>query len=419
MAFGLVLLVVTYIYVIPKGPDQILIGHADSLSGKYEKNGKQGFVGAQASIRWINEVYGGVKIGKKRVPLVYQHYDVKSQKKLITKYLEQLITQDKVDFIITPYSSSLTLHAAPILEKHGILYMDYAAASNRLFRQGFEYIVQVGCPATGYHMGTLDMLHKIDPDAKLAILSEDAPFAAYTMFAAEKRAKQLNFNIVYRGVYPKGAKDLRPQLTDLKEKNPDIVIGGGHFKDGVVFAKQMSALGINPKAMSLVSSVPVPAYYKELGVLAEGVAGPSKWEIGVGYSPSVAREAGMKWFGPTQEEFINLFSEVSIKHFGKKLSPSYHGAQGATAVLILVKGIEAANSLDSDIVRKAISKIKLMTFFGLFEIDETGIQVAQSMVTVQWQNGRKVIVWPPEAATGKLHYPKPVFGKKTTAQKYQ
>ena len=55
----------------------------------------------------------------------------------------------------------------------------------------------------------------------------------------------------------------------------------------------------------------------------------------------------------------------------------------------------------------------LMTFFGEFKINpDTGLQTRHSMVVVQWQGGKKVIVWPEEAATGKLYYPMPTFAEK-------
>jgi len=77
-----------------------------------------------------------------------------------------------------------------------------------------------------------------------------------------------------------------------------------------------------------------------------------------------------------------------------------------------------ANSIDSDKVREAFNKLHLMTFFGDFKLDpETGLQTAHSMVSVQWQNGKKVIVWPQAAATGKLCYPMPTFAERAKGKK--
>ena len=39
----------------------------------------------------------------------------------------------------------------------------------------------------------------------------------------------------------------------------------------------------------------------------------------------------------------------------------------------------------------------------------TGLQVAHTMVDMQWQDGKRVIVWPAEAKIGEVWYPKPDF----------
>jgi hypothetical protein len=39
------------------------------------------------------------------------------------------------------------------------------------------------------------------------------------------------------------------------------------------------------------------------------------------------------------------------------------------------------------------------------------------MVSVQWQNGKKVIVWPQAAAQGKLCYPMPTFAERAKGKK--
>ncbi|GBC76017.1 hypothetical protein HRbin07_00210 [bacterium HR07] len=45
-------------------------------------------------------------------------------------------------------------------------------------------------------------------------------------------------------------------------------------------------------------------------------------------------------------------------------------------------------------------------FYGEWQIEpETGKQIGHKMVLIQWQNNKKVIVWPPEAQTGKPCYP--------------
>ncbi len=395
-------------------PAKVVIGHPVCLSGKFAKEGSQASWGIKACIKWINEVHGGVKIAGKRVPLEYKFYDSESKKEVVTSLIERLVRIDKVHGIIAPYSSGLTITGAPVAERYRAIYMSHGGASNRIFQQGYRYAVQILSPATLYQAGTLDMLHKVDPGARrIALAFEDGEFARMVMRGAEEHAKGLGYKIVFKRTYPKKVTDLTPLLSDLRAAKPDIILGGGHFQDGQLFARQMADLDINVKALSLIVAVTLPAFYDALGAKAEGLIGPAQWEFGVKYNPAVAKKLGLEWFGPTNEEFVKLAMEFSG---GKR--PDYHAAEAGAAPLAFVKAVEEAGSLDPDKIREAFGKLHLMTFFGEFKIDpDTGLQVGHSMVVVQWQGGKKVIVWPPAAATGKLYYPMPTFAEKAKGKK--
>jgi len=391
-------------------PAKILIGEPATLSGKHAKAGEQSTGGVEAIVNWVNNTYGGVKLEGKKVPLKYIKYDCESKKEAVTSLLERLITVDKVHFTLAPYTSGLTLAGAPVAEKYGMLYLDHGGASNKIFRQGFRYIVQTIGPASNYHRGTLNMIKHTDPNAKkVALVYEDDEFARDVMAGAEAYAKKLGFDIVFQRTYPKGVTDLTPLLSALDVANPDFVIGGGHFQDGQLFARQLSDLDINPKALSLIASATLPAFYQALKTNAEGMMGPSHWEYGVKFAPETAKKAGLSWIGPSQYEFVQLFK----KAVGKDILPDYHAAEAGASILALVKGIEKANSLGSDKVRKALGETTFMSFYGTWEIDETGLQVGHDMVDVQWQNGQRVIVWPESAKTGIFVYPMPTFSEKS------
>lgn len=389
-----------------KAINKIVIGHAATLSGKYAKAGEQATGGVQAIVDWVNTVYGGVTVNGRKVPLEYRKYDCESKKESVTSLLERLITIDKVNFTLAPYTSGLTLAGAPIAEKYGMLYMDHGGASDKIFQQGFEYIVQTIGPGSKYQAGTLDMIKTIDPSAKrVALAFEDSEFARSVMDGTEAYAKKLGFDVIFKRTYPKGVTDLTPLLSDLKAAKAEIVLGGGHFQDGQLFTRQMADLGINVKALSLVVAVTLPAFYDALKEDAEGVMGPSHWDYGVTFSKEGAKKKGITWIGPGQDEFVSLFQKV----IGRKIIPDYHAAEAGASVLALVLGVEKANSVNSDAVRAALGKLHFMSFYGNWKIDSTGKQVGHSMVAIQWQNGKRVIVWPESAKTGNVEYPKPDF----------
>jgi branched-chain amino acid transport system substrate-binding protein len=389
--------------------DQILIGHPACLSGKYAKAGEQALGGIKACIDWVNNVHGGVSVGGKKLKIEYKYYDCESKKEAVTSLIGRLITTDKVNVVFAPYSSGLTLRGAPVAESRQMLYMDHGGANNKIFRQGFRYVVQTIGPASRYHEGTLDMIHKIDPDAKkVALAYEDSEFAKMVMEGAKEHAADLGFDVVFERTYPKGVTDLTPLLSAMKTSNPDFVIGGGHFEDGQLFNRQMADLDIDVKALSLIAAATLPAFYEALGSLAEGVMGPSHWEYGVTYSEAQAKEAGLPWIGPSQDEFVALFK----KSLGKEIIPDYHAAEAGAQVLAYTLAVEKAGSLDSDKVRAALGDMTFMSFYGGWDIDDTGMQVGHDMVDVQWQMGKRIIVWPPEAQTGDVAYPMPTFAEK-------
>ncbi len=411
-----VLIVMTPVVNVHAGaPSQIVIGHPACLSGKYAKAGEQAVGGTEACIRWVNEVYGGVTLSGRKVPLAYKKYDCESKKESVTSLIGRLITVDRVDVVFAPYSSGLTLRGAPVAEGHGMLYMDHGGANNKIFQQGFRYTVQTIGPATRYHEGTLDMIKKISPDAKrVALAYEDSEFASMVMEGAKAHARKLGFDIVFERTYPKGVTDLTPLLSALKSAKPDFILGGGHFEDGQLFNRQLADLNIQTDCLSLIAAATLPAFYEALGSMAEGVMGPSHWEYGVTYSREAAEAAGTPWIGPSQDEFVQFFKQA-VKD--PDMVPDYHAAEAGAQVLAYVMAVEKAGTLEADPVRKALGELEFMSFYGNWDIDDSGMQVGHSMVDVQWQDAKRVIVWPEAAQTGEPCYPMPSFDEKAEGEK--
>jgi ABC-type branched-subunit amino acid transport system substrate-binding protein len=83
-------------------PKAIVIGHPACLSGRYAKAGEQAVGGIKACVDWVNNVYGGVRIRWRKVPLQYQYYDCQSEKETVTTLIGRLITVDKVHALFAP-----------------------------------------------------------------------------------------------------------------------------------------------------------------------------------------------------------------------------------------------------------------------------------------------------------------------------
>lgn len=80
---------------------------------------------------------------------------------------------------------------------------------------------------------------------------------------------------------------------------------------------------------------------------------------------------------------------------------SYSGCQ------LFVDAVRRAGSLDSDRIRDELLKIRTTTVFGDFAVDNRGYQIGHKAVTIQWQDGKQVVVWPDVVAAGKPRFPTP------------
>ena len=107
---------------------------------------------------------------------------------------------------------------------------------------------------------------------------------------------------------------------------------------------------------------------------------------------------------PGAREFV----ESSKKEF-PGASPS---AAGYGACQILVEAIKRAGSLDREKLRDAILKIDHNTVFGGFRVDRDGVQIGRKMLLFQWQDGKRVIVWPEELAANQPRFPTPPWSQR-------
>src|SRR6059036_4267100 len=138
--------------VVAAAQDPIRIGASLSLTGTYAKLGKNQHEGYKLCERDLN-AKGGV-LGRKVEIVVY---DDQSMPATAVRLYEKLITEDKVDGVMGPYSSPVTEAAANVTEKYKKVMVSPLAATTSIFRKGRKYIFMVISPAEFYLEGLVDM----------------------------------------------------------------------------------------------------------------------------------------------------------------------------------------------------------------------------------------------------------------------
>ncbi len=384
---------------------KVLIGFTASDTGRLNVESKKQIQGLQL---WLDDVKkaGGIKLtdGSMLLPEI-KSYDDESSTDRVQALYTKLINDDKVDFLISPYSSGSAKSAAVVSEQYGKIMITAGAADDATMEQGFKNTFQMYTPASRYLTGAIDMLGKLDPSAKrIALVHEKDSFSTSVAKATEPYAKSKGYDVVLFEGYDTGTTDFAPFINKIIAATPDAIVGGGHFADGTTFAKQLYEKRVAARMIALLVAPPEPAF-AEIGDAAEYIVGPSQWEPQVTFSAEAAKAAGLAWYGLSAADFTKEFKAKYNE------DPSYHAAGGYAAGLLLQKGIEDAGSTDPEKVRAALDKIDLLTFYGRVkfstEAKTHGKQMLHEMVYMQWQkdaSGKlaKQMVWPLEAKTADL-----------------
>jgi branched-chain amino acid transport system substrate-binding protein len=378
----------------------IRIGASLSQTGAYAALGQNQLRGYQLCVKHMNDK-GGV-LGRK-LQLVL--YDDGSDSATAVRLYEKLITQDKVDLVLGPYGSPISEAVADVNEKYKMPMVAPIAAATSIYRTGRKFIFSMLPPAEVALEGFIDLAAKKGLKTVAMINVDDLSQRAVAQGAIEL-AKKKGLQVVFVGAYPEGNTDLSTILTKVRAANPDVLAGSTRFEDAVAITRQMKALNVNPRMVGLTVGVDTLKFYEALGRDAEFVYGPTPWlpelvELRAGGLIPIARQY------PGAREFVE-----SYKREFPRADSSYHSAAGYGGCEILVEAIRRAGSLDSERLREAILKIDRNTVFGAFRVDRDGIQIGHKWLMFQWQDGKKVIVWPEELAPGRARFPTPPWSQR-------
>ncbi|MEE9276698.1 MAG: amino acid ABC transporter substrate-binding protein [bacterium] len=365
----------------------VVIGVAIALTGKVSKSGKLTLRGYEMWQRDIN-AKGGL-LGRK---VKLKVYDDESKPSTGAKLMERLITYDKVDLIFGPFSSPVTFATSTVTEKYKFPMIAGGSSSSKPFSRGFKYLFQVMRVNNDSMLGNLTLLK--EKGAKtLAIIHSASIYPTSLAKGLKVLAKRMGLKLLSVDKYPPKTMDFTSLLIKVKGLDPDALFLFGYYPDGVAITKQVKELNLNPRHLAVMLGASYDEFGsdKGMGQDANFVGGYSGWE-----------------------PFLNT---PGNKAFVKKYFAQYkddrfldsHVIYGYISGQVMERAVNEVGSLNRDKIRDAIAKMKFSGYMpGHFEVDpKTGMQIGHEWATMQWQNGKKVIVWPKGVATGEFVYPTP------------
>ena len=380
----------------------LTFGAPVSLTGSTSHEGTDTLNGYNLWADAVNSK-GGVTVGGTNYKVAIKSYDDASDANKSKQLTQQLITTDKVNFLLGPYGTTSTLADETVAAQYKIPMVEGNGAAQAIFSKGNQYIFGVLSPTPEY-AGTIlrAALALSSPPKTIAIINASDSFSTEVATAAKDYASSHGMTVVYTQSYPAGTPDLTGILTHIKTAAsggvPDMVLGSGHEDEALTTLKQAKQLGINPKLWAFTVGPALPDFITTLGSDSNDVLGSSQW------TPQVKFQ-GTDVFG-TPANFAKLYQAKYNS------APSYQAAESAACGLAFQSAITQAGSIDPQKVRSALASLNITTFYGPIQFSSNGENTAKPMVTIQIQNGKVVTVYPSDVANASMTYPTPPFGQR-------
>jgi branched-chain amino acid transport system substrate-binding protein len=332
---------------------------------------------------------GGIKVGDKTLKVELVYYDYQSTTPKAVQIAEKLISDDKVDFLFSPFGSGAAKAVSAISEKYGVPLLASSASSAEVFDQGYKNLFGLYTDNSTLSEPIADLVKAKLPNVKrIAILARNDLYPLSLGNEFEKSAKKRGLEVVYYEKYPIGTLDHSSALTQLRAAKPDWVVVTGYINDLILVRKQAAELKVDAQIYTLINGPAYQEWIDAVGPLADSVTTASWFHPVVNYKSEDV-------FGSTQN-FVSLFKAK----YGSE--PDFTQASGAAVGVILQLAIERAGSKDRNAVREQLAKGGFKTFFAPISFGQSGIANSYVPPVFQIQQGRVQVVYPPEIATSEF-----------------
>jgi branched-chain amino acid transport system substrate-binding protein len=365
------------------GGGTIKIGASLPLTGEFSEPGKAAQQGYKVWEAMTNEKGG---LLKRQVKFTFRD-DASDQNTVVADYTS-LISKDKVDLLAGTFSSLLNIPASTVAERNKMLYVEPAGGAPEIFERGYKYLF-FAQQATANKQGDVwaDWVLNLPADKRpktAAYPTLDDPFAVPVLEGIRAKFEPAGIKTVQKSTYPADTSNFDSIANAVKAKNPDVVVHGATFADGVGFVRALKKVGFKPKMFFETSA---PSFGDQF---IKGVGKDST--EGIFYAVSHTKDATT----PGNEEFVAKYKEM----YGGTEVPEDAADAYATAQ-VMEAAVKAVGSVErSDQIKLAdwLRDNEVETILGPLSWDEAGRPEGEFLVG-QWQDGKPEIVLPEEAAT--------------------
>jgi branched-chain amino acid transport system substrate-binding protein len=364
-----------------KSGEPIKIGASLPLTGEFSEPGKAAEQGYKVWEKMINDK-GGV-LGRP-VEVVIRD-DASDQNTVVADY-NALISRDKEDMLLGTFSSLLNLPASTVAERNRKLYVEPAGGAPEIFDRGYKMIF-FAQQATADHQGDVfaDYILSLPADKRpktAAYPSLDDPFALPVLEGIRAKLEPAGIKTVYKKTYPADTSNFDTIANAVKSANPDLLLHGATFADGVGFIRALDKVGFDPTYFFETSA---PSFGDQF---SKGI-GVENTE-GIFYAVSWDPEAKT----PGNDEFLAGYKAM----YGAGVPPEAAADAFAAATVMATAAEEVGSIDDQEKLADWLRSNQVETILGPLSWQENGAPKGEFLIG-QWQSGKSEIVLPESAAT--------------------
>jgi branched-chain amino acid transport system substrate-binding protein len=249
-----------------------------------------------------------------------------------------------------------------------------------------------------YLAGTMAYMNKEFGFNKVFIMNQDVAWARATGDIMIKNFfEKAGWEVVGRQAYPTGSSDFSSSLMKARAGGAQVILPIFDMPQSGILVKQWKAMRIPAVMAGFISPL----------------AGPGSWELfdkKIDGAMNCIFEVGNM---PVQKipESVEFYNKYKAR-YGKFLEAGHSPAPAYEMVYVLKEAIERAGTVDGDAVVAELEKTDRKGAMGRIRFND-GHQVvygedpAETAMgcMFQWQDGKRVVVYPESVAEGKIRLP--------------
>lgn len=332
---------------------------------------------------WAEQVNkkGGINVGGKKMKVEIVYTDYQSNTPRAVQAAEKLITQEKVNFLFSPFGSGAAKAASTVSEKYQMPTIASTASSPQVYDQGYKYLFGTFTPNDTLTTPLVKIVREKAPGVKrVAILARNDLFPLAIAQEMDKAAKAAGLEVIFFEKYAINTMDHSSALSQIKSQAPHWIFATGYINDLVLIKKQMSDQKMEAPVVTMIAGPAYKEFIEAAGKGAENISSAAWWHM-------AARYKGVDIFS-TAENYAKLFREKY------KSDPDYAQASASVSGVLFQMAIEKAGSLDRNKVRDELAKMNVMTFWGPVTFGANGQINSLEPPVMQIQGGKTLVVHP-------------------------